>query len=150
MQTERMTAAQALVKFLSQQYVCAGGVKMFFVGGVTTILGRGNVLDIGQTLEQTLGHLQVMQGRNEQRIAHTATGFAEQCRRQCIFAVTLLVGPGVADVVTAAATVTTNRTPLLLSPDDVCVSRQPDLVLRQIKQYHDLGTSINDCFHLVL
>lgn len=114
MQTERMTMAQALVKFLNQQYICVDGVETPFVEGVATIFGHGNVLGIGQALEQAPGHLQVMQGCNEQGIAHMATGFAKQHRRQRIFAVTSSVGPGAANMVTAAATATANRIPLLL------------------------------------
>ena len=106
MQTERMTMAQALVKFLNQQYICVDGVETPFVEGVATIFGHGNVLGIGQALEQDPGHLQVMQGCNEQGIAHMATGFAKQHRRQRIFAVTSSVGPGAANMVTAAATAT--------------------------------------------
>lgn len=101
MQTERMTMAQALVKFLNQQYICVDGVETPFVEGVATIFGHGNVLGIGQALEQAPGHLQVMQGCNEQGIAHMATGFAKQHRRQRIFAVTSSVGPGAANMVTA-------------------------------------------------
>ena len=149
MQTERMTMAQALVKFLNQQYVCVDGEETPFVEGVATIFGHGNVLGIGQALEQAPGHLQVMQGCNEQGIAHMATGFAKQHRRQRIFAVTSSVGPGAANMVTAAATATANRIPLLLLPGDVYASRQPDPVLQQIEQYHDLGISTNDCFRPV-
>jgi 3D-(3,5/4)-trihydroxycyclohexane-1,2-dione acylhydrolase (decyclizing) len=94
MQTERMTMAQALVRFLNQQYVCVDGQETPFVEGVATIFGHGNVLGIGQALEQDAGHLKVMQGCNEQGIAHMATGFAKQHRRQRIFAVTSSVGPG--------------------------------------------------------
>ncbi len=90
-----------------------------------------------------------MQGCNEQGIAHMATGFAKQHRRQRIFAVTSSVGPGAANMVTAAATATANRIPLLLLPGDVYASRQPDPVLQQIEQYHDLGISTNDCFRPV-
>lgn len=116
MQTERMTMAQALVRFLNQQYVSIDGQETPFVEGVATIFGHGNVLGIGQALEQDPGHLQVMQGCNEQGIAHMATGFAKQHRRRRIFAVTSSVGPGAANMVTAAATATANRIPLLLLP----------------------------------
>lgn len=123
MQTERMTMAQALVRFLNQQYVSVDGNETPFVEGVATIFGHGNVLGIGQALEQDPGHLQVMQGCNEQGIAHMATGFARQHRRQRIFAVTSSVGPGAANMVTAAATATANRIPLLLLPGDIYASR---------------------------
>ncbi|GDX07900.1 3D-(3,5/4)-trihydroxycyclohexane-1,2-dione acylhydrolase (decyclizing) [Buttiauxella sp. A111] len=149
MKTERMTMAQALVKFLNQQYVCVDGQETPFVEGVATIFGHGNVLGIGQALEQDAGHLKVMQGCNEQGMAHMATGFAKQHRRLRIYAVTSSVGPGAANMVTAAATATANRIPLLLLPGDIYASRQPDPVLQQIEQYHDLSISTNDCFRPV-
>lgn len=149
MQTERMTMAQALIRFLNQQYVSVDGDETPFVEGVATIFGHGNVLGIGQALEQDPGHLKIMQGCNEQGIAHMATGFAKQHRRQRIFAVTSSVGPGAANMITAAATATANRIPLLLLPGDIYASRQPDPVLQQIEQYHDLSISTNDCFRPV-
>lgn len=149
MQTEAMTMAQALVKFLNQQYLSIDGQETPFIEGVATIFGHGNVLGIGQALQQDPGHLKVMQGCNEQGMAHMATGFAKQHRRQRIIAVTSSVGPGAANMVTAAATATANRIPLLLLPGDVYASRQPDPVLQQIEQYHDVGISTNDCFRPV-
>lgn len=149
MKTERMTMAQALVKFLNQQYIGVDGQETPFIEGVATIFGHGNVLGIGQALEQDAGHLQVLQGCNEQGMAHMATGFAKQHRRQRIYAVTSSVGPGAANMVTAAATATANRIPLLLLPGDTYASRQPDPVLQQIEQYHDLSISTNDCFRPV-
>ena len=149
MKTERMTMAQALVRFLNQQYLSVDGEETPFVEGVMTIFGHGNVLGIGQALEQDPGHLRVWQGCNEQGMAHIATGFAKQHRRQKIIAVTSSVGPGAANMVTAAATATANRIPLLLLPGDIYASRQPDPVLQQIEQYHDLSISTNDCFRPV-
>ncbi|TNV17351.1 3D-(3,5/4)-trihydroxycyclohexane-1,2-dione acylhydrolase (decyclizing) [Buttiauxella sp. B2] len=149
MKTQRMTMAQALVRFLNQQYVEIDGEEQPFVEGVMAIFGHGNVLGIGQALEEEPGHLKVHQGCNEQGMAHIATGFAKQHRRQRIYAVTSSVGPGAANMVTAAATATANRIPLLLLPGDIYASRQPDPVLQQIEQYHDLSISTNDCFRPV-
>lgn len=149
MTTQRMTMAQALVRFLNQQYVEIDGEEQPFIEGVLTIFGHGNVLGIGQALEEEPGHLRVHQGCNEQGMAHIATGFAKQHRRQRIYAVTSSVGPGAANMVTAAATATANRIPLLLLPGDIYASRQPDPVLQQIEQYHDLSISTNDCFRPV-
>ncbi|AYW88930.1 3D-(3,5/4)-trihydroxycyclohexane-1,2-dione acylhydrolase (decyclizing) [Yersinia pseudotuberculosis] len=149
MKTVRMTMAQALVRFLNQQYVAIDGQEVAFVHGVMTIFGHGNVLGIGQALEENPGHLQVHQGCNEQGMAHMAIGFAKQYRRQRIYAVSSSIGPGAANMVTAAATATANRIPLLLLPGDIYASRQPDPVLQQIEQYHDLSISTNDCFRPV-
>ncbi|AUH02103.1 3D-(3,5/4)-trihydroxycyclohexane-1,2-dione acylhydrolase (decyclizing) [Prodigiosinella confusarubida] len=146
MDTLRMTMAQALVRFLTQQYVSVDGDESPFVHGVMTIFGHGNVLGIGQALEQDAGHLLVHQGCNEQGMAHIAVGFARQHKRKKIYAVTSSVGPGAANMITAAATATANRIPVLLLPGDLFACRQPDPVLQQVEQYHDLSISTNDCF----
>jgi 3D-(3,5/4)-trihydroxycyclohexane-1,2-dione acylhydrolase (decyclizing) len=149
MTTTRLTMAQALVKFLDNQYVEVDGVQSKFVAGVFTIFGHGNVLGLGQALEQERGDLVVHQGRNEQGMCHAAMGFAKQHLRRKIYACTSSVGPGAANMITAAATASANRIPLLLLPGDVYASRQPDPVLQQIEQFHDLSISTNDAFKAV-
>ncbi|MCF8981864.1 3D-(3,5/4)-trihydroxycyclohexane-1,2-dione acylhydrolase (decyclizing) [Pseudomonas syringae] len=149
MSTTRLTMAQALVKFLDNQYVEIDGVQSKFVAGVFTIFGHGNVLGLGQALEQDSGELVVHQGRNEQGMCHAAIGFAKQHLRRKIYACTSSVGPGAANMITAAATASANRIPLLLLPGDVYASRQPDPVLQQIEQFHDLSISTNDAFKAV-
>lgn len=146
MKTIRITMAQALVKFLDQQYVEVDGVENKFVEGVFTIFGHGNVLGIGQALEENPGDLIVHQGRNEQGMAHAAIGFAKQNHRKKIYACTSSVGPGAANMVTAAATATANRIPVLLLPGDTYASRQPDPVLQQLEQFDSLVTTTNDAF----
>lgn len=145
----RLTMAQALIRFLDNQYLSADGVESKFVKGILAIFGHGNVLGIGQALEQDCGDLLVHQGRNEQGMAHTASGFARQKLRRQIYACTSSVGPGAANMITAAATATANHIPLLLLPGDVFASRQPDPVLQQIEQPYDLGISTNDAFRPV-
>ncbi|QLB12662.1 3D-(3,5/4)-trihydroxycyclohexane-1,2-dione hydrolase [Bisgaardia hudsonensis] len=149
MKTIRLTVAQALVKFLDNQYVECDGQITKFVEGIFGIFGHGNVLGLGQALEQDSGNLIVRQGRNEQGMAHVAIGFAKQNLRKKIYACTSSVGPGAANMITAAATATANRIPLLLLPGDVFATRQPDPVLQQIEQYHDLSISTNDAFKAV-
>nr|WP_314581856.1 3D-(3,5/4)-trihydroxycyclohexane-1,2-dione acylhydrolase (decyclizing) [uncultured Pseudomonas sp.] len=149
MTTTRLTMAQALVKFIDNQYVEVDGVQSKFVAGVFTIFGHGNVLGLGQALEQDSGDLVVHQGRNEQGMCHAAMGFAKQHLRRKIYACTSSVGPGAANMITAAATASANRIPLLLLPGDVYASRQPDPVLQQIEQFHDLSISTNDAFKAV-
>ncbi|MGY2258039.1 3D-(3,5/4)-trihydroxycyclohexane-1,2-dione acylhydrolase (decyclizing) [Pseudomonas sp. SDO55104_S430] len=149
MTTTRLTMAQALVKFLDNQYIEVDGVQSKFVAGVFAIFGHGNVLGLGQALEQDSGDLIVHQGRNEQGMAHAAIGFAKQHLRRKIYACTASVGPGAANMLTAAATATANRIPLLLLPGDVYACRQPDPVLQQIEQFHDLSISTNDAFKAV-
>ena len=146
MKTVRLTVAQALVKFLDNQYVEFDGKVTKFVKG---IFGHGNVLGLGQALEQDSGDLILRQGRNEQGMAHAAIGFAKQNLRKKIYACTSSVGPGAANMITAAATATANRIPVLLLPGDTFATRQPDPVLQQMDQFHDLTLTTNDGFRAV-
>ena len=149
METVRLTMAQALVRFLENQYISYDGKEHPFVEGVIMLPGHGNVLGLGQALAQEAHHLKVWQGKNEQGMAHTAVAFAKQCKRKKIIAVTSSVGPGAANMVTAAATATANNIPVLILPGDVYACRQPDPVLQQIEQTHDLSVSTNDAFRAV-
>ncbi|CAK8583104.1 MULTISPECIES: 3D-(3,5/4)-trihydroxycyclohexane-1,2-dione acylhydrolase (decyclizing) [Priestia] len=149
METVRMTTAQALVKFLNQQYVEFDGKQHQFIKGIFTIFGHGNVVGLGQALEEDPGHLDVYQGRNEQGMANAAMAFAKQKHRKQIMACTSSVGPGSANMVTTAATASANNIPVLLLPGDVFATRQPDPVLQQIEQSYDLSISTNDAFRPV-
>ena len=52
MNTRRMTVAQAIVRFLAQQYVERDGVEQRFIRGMWGIFGHGNVAGLGQALEE--------------------------------------------------------------------------------------------------
>ena len=149
MKTIRLTMAQALVRFLENQYIRYDGVEHPFVEGVIMLPGHGNVVGLGQALAQEARRMHVWQGKNEQGMAHTAVAFAKQCKRKKIIAVTSSVGPGAANMVTAAATATANNIPVLILPGDVYACRQPDPVLQQVEQIHDLSLSTNDAFRPV-
>jgi 3D-(3,5/4)-trihydroxycyclohexane-1,2-dione acylhydrolase (decyclizing) len=145
----KLTVGQALVKFLNNQYVSFDGKEERFVEGVFTVFGHGIVLGLGQALEEEPGDLVVHQGRNEQGMAHAAAAFAKQKNRRKIYACASSVGPGAANMITAAATATANNIPVLLLPGDVFSTRQPDPVLQQIEQIHNLSISTNDAFKAV-
>ncbi len=149
MKTIRLTMAQALVRFLENQYISYDGIEHPFVEGVIMLPGHGNVVGLGQALAQEAHRMQVWQGKNEQGMAHTAVAFAKQCKRKKIIAVTSSVGPGAANMITAAATATANNIPVLILPGDVYACRQPDPVLQQVEQTHDLSLSTNDAFRPV-
>ena len=149
MKTVRLTMAQALVRFLENQYIAYDDIEHPFVEGVIMLPGHGNVVGLGQALAQETRRLKVWQGKNEQGMAHTAVAFARQAKRKKIIAVTSSVGPGAANMVTAAATATANNIPVLILPGDVYACRQPDPVLQQVEQTHDLSLSTNDAFRPV-
>ena len=146
MRTIRLTMAQALLRFLDNQYVSVDGVETKFVAGVMGIFGHGNVTGIGEALERSPGKLVYVQGKNEQGMAHAAIAFAKQSRRRSIYACTTSIGPGALNMVTAAGTATVNRIPLLLLPGDNFASRQPDPVLQQLEAGYDYTIAATDCF----
>ncbi|MFD2133736.1 3D-(3,5/4)-trihydroxycyclohexane-1,2-dione acylhydrolase (decyclizing) [Pseudogracilibacillus auburnensis] len=146
METVRLTMAQALVKFLDNQYIQFDGVERKFVKGVFGIFGHGNVTGMGEALENHTGELTYLQGKNEQGMVHSATAYAKQKNRLEIYACTTSVGPGALNMVTAAATATVNRIPVLLLPGDIFATRQPDPVLQQVEDPRDYTISANDSF----
>lgn len=145
----KLTMAQALVKFLDNQYVCFDGKEEKFVNGIFGIFGHGCVVGIGQALEQGGHNLTYYQGHNEQGMAHAAIAYAKQNHRRKIIACTSSIGPGALNMVTAAGTATANRIPLLLLPGDTFACRQPDPVLQQIEQPNCYETTANDAFRAV-
>ena len=144
--TIRMTTAQAIVKFLDNQYVSMDGVETKFVEGFFTIFGHGIAVGLGEALDTNPGQLRVFQGRNEQGMCHVATAFAKQSNRKRIIPCASSIGPGAANMVTACATATVNNIPLLVFPADSFASRQPDPVLQQLEQSNSLATTTNDAF----
>ena len=112
--TIRMTVAQAIVKFLDNQYVSMDGEETKFVEGFFTIFGHGIAVGLGEALDTNPGNLRVLQGRNEQGMCHVATAYAKQNGRKKIIPCASSVGPGAANMVTACATATVNNIPLLV------------------------------------
>ena len=145
----RMTAAQALVRFLAVQHVERDGVEQRFFQGCFGIFGHGNVAGIGQALYQHPDLLTYYQARNEQGMVHTAVGFARMKNRLSTLACTTSIGPGATNLVTGAALATVNRLPVLLLPGDVFASRRPDPVLQQLEVPSRGDVSVNDALQPV-
>jgi 3D-(3,5/4)-trihydroxycyclohexane-1,2-dione acylhydrolase (decyclizing) len=140
----RITAAQALVRFLAAQHVERDGVEQRFFHGCFGIFGHGNVAGIGQALYQHPDLLTYYQARNEQAMVHAASGFARMKNRLATLACTTSIGPGATNLVTGAALATVNRLPVLLLPGDVFASRRPDPVLQQLEVPSRGDVSVND------
>ena len=136
--------AQALVRFLANQYVERDGIEQRFFGGCWGIFGHGNVAGIGQALHERPDDLRYYQARNEQAMVHAATGYARMRDRLATFACTTSIGPGATNLVTGAAVATVNRVPVLLLPGDVFASRAPDPVLQQLEFPSAGDVSVND------
>lgn len=147
--TKRMTVGEALVTFLDNQYVSLDGKENKLVEGIFTIFGHGCVVGVGEALSMQKSGIKVYQGKNEQGMAQAATAYAKQNNRLKIMPCMSSIGPGAANMVTAAGTATANNIPLLLLVGDAFATRQPDPVLQQIEQLNCAGTTTNDAFRAV-
>ncbi|MFV0301548.1 MAG: 3D-(3,5/4)-trihydroxycyclohexane-1,2-dione acylhydrolase (decyclizing) [Paracoccus sp. (in: a-proteobacteria)] len=145
--TIRLTAAQAMVRWLSVQ-MTEGGER--FIEGVWAIFGHGNVAGLGEALHGIGAALPTWRGQNEQTMAHAAIAYAKGKGRRRAQAVTTSIGPGATNVVTAAALAHVNRLPLLIIAGDVFANRRPDPVLQQVEDFDDGTVSANDCFRPVV
>ena len=157
MKTIRLTMAQALVKYLANQYVVTeassrpgkpGTEERLFAGGFA-IFGHGNVAGVGQALFAHKQALPTYRAHNEQAMAHAAIAYAKAQRCQRMMFCTSSIGPGATNMVTAAALAYVNRLPVLFLPGDIFATRHPDPVLQQSENPQDATGSVNDCFRPV-
>jgi 3D-(3,5/4)-trihydroxycyclohexane-1,2-dione acylhydrolase (decyclizing) len=143
--TVRLTAAQATIAYLKNQYSERDGQQFRFFAGCLGIFGHGNVAGIGQALEQDPG-LRYYLFRNEQAMVHAATAFAKTSFRMRALVCTSSIGPGATNMITGAATATINRLPVLLLPGDIFARRNVAPVLQQLESPSTQDISVNDCF----
>jgi 3D-(3,5/4)-trihydroxycyclohexane-1,2-dione acylhydrolase (decyclizing) len=144
--TVKLTAAQALIRFLAAQHVERDGVERRFFGGCFGIFGHGNVAGVGEALYESPELLTYYQARNEQAMVHAAAGYARMKNRLGALVCTTSIGPGATNMLTGAALATVNRVPVLLIPGDVFASRRPDPVLQQLEVPWSGDVSVNDSF----
>lgn len=142
----KLTAAQALIRFMIAQKVKINDEIKPLFPGVWAIFGHGNVAGIGEALFQHQKALPTYRGQNEQSMAHAAIAYSKTLNRQQIMACTSSAGPGSTNIVTAAALAHINRIPLLLLPGDTFATRIPDPVLQQLEDNTDQTITTNDCF----
>jgi 3D-(3,5/4)-trihydroxycyclohexane-1,2-dione acylhydrolase (decyclizing) len=144
--TVRLTTAQALVRFLQAQHSERDGQVRRAIPAIWGIFGHGNVLGLGQAIRQEGDALPFHQPRNEQAMVHAAIGYAKASRRLAALACTASIGPGSTNMLTGAATATTNRLPVLLLPSDTFANRQQGPVLQQLEHATEADVSVNDAF----
>jgi 3D-(3,5/4)-trihydroxycyclohexane-1,2-dione acylhydrolase (decyclizing) len=145
----RLTTGQAIVRYLQAQWSERDGDRRRLIPGVWGIFGHGNVIGLGQALEELGDELTFHQGRNEQSMVHAAAAFAKAMRRKQTMACTASIGPGSTNMITAAAGATINRLPVLLFPGDVYATRHQGPVLQQLESPGAGDVSVNDCFRPV-
>jgi 3D-(3,5/4)-trihydroxycyclohexane-1,2-dione acylhydrolase (decyclizing) len=142
----RLTVAQALIRFLANQYTERDGVEQRLIAGCFGIFGHGNVAGVGQALLEQSDDMPYVLARNEQAMVHAAAGYARQKNRLATYACTTSIGPGATNMVTGAALATINRLPVLLLPGDIFATRVASPVLQELEDARSLDVSVNDCF----
>lgn len=149
-ETRELTVAQALIRFLANQWTVDGEHRERTIPAVVGIFGHGNVAGVGQALTQLHADdpnlMPYLQARNEQAMVHQSVGFARMHRRLGTLASTASVGPGAANMLTGAALATANRMPALLLPSDTFATRVADPVLQQLELPYDPGIQVTDAF----
>jgi 3D-(3,5/4)-trihydroxycyclohexane-1,2-dione acylhydrolase (decyclizing) len=147
--TIRLTTAQALARWLTQQFTEIEGVRVPLFAGVFAIFGHGNVTCFSEALEAVQDRLPTWRGQNEQSMALAAVAFAKAKRRRQIMIATTSIGPGALNMVTAAGTAHANRLPVLLVSGDSFTNRLPDPVMQQVEHFGDPTITVNDAFKAV-
>ena len=147
--TLRLTMAQAIVRYLVNQYTEIDGARVPLFAGSFGIFGHGNVTCLAEALEQVQDRLPTWRGQNEQSMALAAIAYAKAKKRRQIMIATSSVGPGATNMVTAAAVAHANRLPVLLLCGDTFTNRLPDPVLQQVEHFGTPSTTVNDSFRAV-
>ncbi len=148
----KLTVAQALVRFLANQFSERDGMQHRLIPGCFGIFGHGNVAGLGQALLEathTGVDLPYHLARNEQGMVHTAVGYSRMRNRLQAMACTASIGPGSTNMITGAALATTNRIPVLLLPSDVFATRVANPVLQELEDPRTYDISVNDAFRPV-
>ncbi|WP_432448351.1 3D-(3,5/4)-trihydroxycyclohexane-1,2-dione acylhydrolase (decyclizing) [Aliiroseovarius marinus] len=144
--TIRLTTAQAIIRWLSNQFIEINGKEMRLCGGGFGIFGHGNVTCLGEALNTVRDELPLYRGQNEQSMGFAAAGYAKTWLRQRFMFCTASAGPGTANLLTAAGLAHANRLPMLLLCGDTFLTRLPDPVLQQMENFYDPTFGVNDAF----
>lgn len=149
-ETIRLTTAQAVIRYLTNQFIVIDGQEKRLCGGGLGIFGHGNVACLGEALYGAREELPLYRGQNEQGMGFAAAGYAKQWLRQRFLFCTASAGPGTTNLLTSAALAHANRLPMLLLCGDTYVTRLPDPVLQQMENFGDPTFGVNDAFKPVV
>jgi len=145
-QTVHLTVAQAIIRYLANQFIEIDGQELRLCGGGFGIFGHGNVTCLGEALYNFQEELPLYRGQNEQSMGFAAAGYAKQWLRQRFMFCTASAGPGTSNLVTSAALAHANRLPMLLLCGDTFLTRLPDPVLQQLEHFNNPTLGVNDAF----
>lgn len=148
-ETVKLTTAQAIIRFIANQYIEIDGKEMRICGGGFGIFGHGNVTCLGEALYENRAALPLYRGQNEQGMGFAAAGYAKQWLRRRFMFCTASAGPGTANLLTSAALAHANRLPVLMLCGDTFITRLPDPVLQQLEHFGNPALGVNDAFKAV-
>lgn len=144
--TVTLTTAQAIVRYLVNQFIEIDGVETRIFGGGFGIFGHGNVPCLGEALYPVQDILPLYRGQNEQSMGFAAAAYAKYHLRRRIMFCTASAGPGTANLLTASALAHANRLPMLMLCGDTFLTRLPDPVLQQLEHFGNPTLGVNDAF----
>jgi len=144
--THTMTTAQAIVRWLANQFIEIDGKEHRVFGGGFGIFGHGNVTCLGEALFEHKDELPLYRGQNEQSMGFAAAGYAKYHLRQRMMFCTASAGPGTSNLLTSSALAHANRLPMLMLCGDTYLTRLPDPVLQQMENFGDPTLGVNDAF----
>jgi len=145
-QTVCLTTAQAIIRWMSNQYIVNDGEEQRLFGGGFGIFGHGNVTCLGEALYTHRDELPLYRGQNEQSMGFAAAAYAKYHLRRRMMFCTASAGPGTSNLLTSAALASANRLPMLLLCGDTYLTRLPDPVLQQMENFNDPTFGVNDAF----
>ena len=148
-ETVTLTTAQAIVRYLANQWIEIDGVETRICGGGFGIFGHGNVTCLGEALYNHQTELPLYRGQNEQGMGFAAAAYAKAYLRRRFMFCTASAGPGTANLLTSAALAHANRLPMLLLCGDAFLTRLPDPVLQQLEHFGNPTFGVNDAFKAV-
>lgn len=147
--TVRLTTAQAIIRYLANQYIVIDGQEQRICGGGFGIFGHGNVTCLGEALYDFREQLPLYRGQNEQSMGFAAAAYAKHYLRQRFMFCTASAGPGTTNLLTAAGLAHANRLPMLMLCGDTFITRLPDPVLQQMEHFNNPTLGVNDAFKAV-
>ena len=144
--TIKLTTAQAIIKWLDNQFIMIDGEEHRLCGGGFGIFGHGNVTCLGEALYTHQDSLPLYRGQNEQSMGFAAAAYSKAWLRQRFMFCTASAGPGTANLLTASALAHANRLPMMMLCGDAYLTRLPDPVLQQMEHFNDPTYGVNDAF----
>jgi 3D-(3,5/4)-trihydroxycyclohexane-1,2-dione acylhydrolase (decyclizing) len=148
-ETIRLTVAQAIVRYLMNQFIEIDGTETRICGGGFGIFGHGNVPCLGEALYDRARRDAALSRAERAEHGLRRGGLRQVSLRRRFMFCTASAGPGTANLLTASALAHANRLPMLMLCGDTFLTRLPDPVLQQLEHFGNPALGLNDAFKAV-